>query len=271
MQTITASPPAHTLLIEGPDADGFVRTQFSSDTRALETGHWQFSAWLDPQGRVRALFHLARLDEQRWLLLCRGGDALSLEHELAKYIFRSRVTLRADMTRFIVDDRPEALYQVVMRNDSVVFGCGDHSLQLSVARTASAQWPLKQVRAGWPWLPPGTTGKLLPPSLSLHRLGAVALDKGCYPGQEIVARLHYRGGNKRHLYSVALSHALPDGTLLDAGEGHPGIQLLAVATSTSGSEALAILQDKPDGTPLADPCLTADGVTSITVGERWPA
>ena len=69
---------AETLLIEGPDALAFAHAQFSSNVQSLAIGAWQFSAWLNAQGRVRALFHLARLDEQRLLLLLRGGEAAAL-------------------------------------------------------------------------------------------------------------------------------------------------------------------------------------------------
>ena len=269
----TTIPPlsAQTLLIEGPDADGFVHTQFSSDTKALTAGHWQFSAWLDAQGRVRALFHLARLTDQRWMLLLRGGDAQSLERELRKYVFRSRVMFQSDATRFIVDDQPAALYLATRRDDAIVLGCGDHSIRLSATDVASDRWRLKQIRAGWPWLPPATMGKFLPPSLSLYRLEAVALDKGCYPGQEIVARLHYRGGNKRHLFSVELSQEVLDGTVLQTAERSSPLQLLAVARTASGAEALAVIQEEPALEVTTGLKLTADDGTAITIHARWPS
>jgi folate-binding Fe-S cluster repair protein YgfZ len=80
--------PAETLLIEGPDAIAFAQAQFSSKVSSLATGHWQFSAWLDPQGRVRALFHLARLADDRLLLLLRGGSAAAVVDALQRFVFR---------------------------------------------------------------------------------------------------------------------------------------------------------------------------------------
>ena len=197
--------------------------------------------------------------------------AQSLERELKKYVFRSRVMLQVDATCFIVDDQPSPLYRVTRWDGTIVIGCGDHSMRLSTTNTGSDQWRLKQIRAGWPWLPPTTIGKFLPPSLSLHRLEAVALDKGCYPGQEIVARLHYRGGNKRHLYSVELSQATPDGTALRIVEGRTDVQLLSVALTASGAEALAVLQDEPPIETTTDVPLTADDGTSVALRTRWPS
>ncbi len=87
--------PAETLLLEGPDAGAFAHAQFSSKVDGLAVGRWQFSAWLDAKGRVRALFHLARLEPQRYLLLLRGGDAAAMVEALQRFVFRSRVRLTA--------------------------------------------------------------------------------------------------------------------------------------------------------------------------------
>ncbi len=84
---------AETLLIEGPDAMTFAHAQFSSSVKSLSAGHWQFSAWLDPQGRVRALFHLARLGDERLLLLLRGGNAADMVASLQRFVLRAKLTL----------------------------------------------------------------------------------------------------------------------------------------------------------------------------------
>ncbi|NUR22168.1 MAG: folate-binding protein, partial [Frateuria sp.] len=63
--------PAELVSIEGPDAIAFAQSQLSSNLLALADRQWQFSAWLDAQGRVRFLFHLMRLDAQRLRLLLR--------------------------------------------------------------------------------------------------------------------------------------------------------------------------------------------------------
>ena len=67
--------PGHRILaLEGPDAARFAHAQFMSDVAGLADGHWQWSGWLTPKGRVLALFALLRLDAQRlWLLLPDAG------------------------------------------------------------------------------------------------------------------------------------------------------------------------------------------------------
>ena len=62
------------LELTGPDAVAFAQAQFSNDVPSLADGHWQWNAWLSPQGRVRFFFHLLRDDAQHLRLLLRGGD-----------------------------------------------------------------------------------------------------------------------------------------------------------------------------------------------------
>lgn len=234
-------PAAETLAIEGPDALAFAQSQFSNNVAALADGRWQFNAWLDAQGRVRALFHLARLDDQRLLLLLRGGRASTIVEELRRYVFRSRVVLSAHATRPTSRGGAMPMFAVECANNTITLGCGDHGM--CIGGGDDDDWHLPQLREGWPWLPAGSSTTWLPPALSLYRLSAVALDKGCYPGQEIVARLHYRGGHKRHLHRVALSRSVPDGTTLHVA-GNEIAQLLQTAHGDeNGIEALVVLGD----------------------------
>ncbi|HEY8682741.1 MAG TPA: folate-binding protein, partial [Rhodanobacter sp.] len=203
--------PAETLLIEGPDAIAFAHAQFSSKVNSLAIGDWQFSAWLDPQGRVRALFHLARIDADRLLLLLRGGNAAAMAEALRRYVFRSKLTLTALPSRNLASGPAHPMYAILGEADTLAIGCGGHSLQITDESNADEKWHPQQLRDGWPWLPARQLNELLPSALSLQRLQAVAVDKGCYPGQEIVARLHYRGGHKRHLHGVELSQPVMPG------------------------------------------------------------
>lgn len=271
MSDPSRSTTAETLLIEGPDADTFAQGQFATAVTAIETGRWQFSAWLDAQGRVRNLFHLARLAPDRLLLLLRGGSATGMKNELSRFVFRARLSMLADNSRVI--DTAEALpmHAVHQHEESVRLGCGNHSLVLTGNDETDSHWRALQVAAGWPWLPEALLGTCLPPALSLHRLHAVSLEKGCYPGQEIVARLHYRGGNKRRLCRVGLSQSVPSGASLAVGDGDMSIQLLDVVTSDRVTEALALCPS--DFTPASTPLPASHGGHTIAVEwlETWPA
>jgi len=233
---------AETLLIEGADATAFAHAQFSSKVNSLATGQWQFSAWLDPQGRVRELFHLLRLADDRYLLLLRGGSAATMVDALRRFVFRSKLTLAALPPRALATGPALPMHTVSDGVESLSLGCGTHSLRIDDSDHSDSAWVPLQLRAGWPWLPTQVLNELLPAALSLQRLQAVAVDKGCYPGQEIVARLHFRNGHKRHLHSVTLSQAACAGDVLRQGDREVGYVLDAVATDDR-VEALVVLSD----------------------------
>lgn len=262
--------PAETLLIEGPDATAFAHAQFSSKVNLLHIGQWQFSAWLDPQGRVRALFHLARLDEERYLLLLRGGDAAAMVDALQRFVFRSKLNLTALPPRVLATGSAQAMHAISNDNKMISLGCETHSLRIMACGTSDNAWRLAQLQEGWPWLPASTLGKLLPAALSLQRLQAVAVDKGCYPGQEIVARLHFRGGHKRHLHGGTLSQPASAGDTLRMDDREVGC-VIDVVESDGAVEALVVLSD--DVVALAsDGCLsTFDDHSIIRLGTSWPA
>jgi hypothetical protein len=234
---------AEVLSIAGPDAVAFAQAQFTCDAAALPVGRWQFGAWLDAQGRVRALFHLARPADDRLLLLLRGGRAASLAEALRRYVFRSRLSLDALPARRV--GRGPALAPHAFAGDEEAFalGCGDYGMQVSAQAAGDDEGlRLAQIRAGWPWLPDPALDALLPAALALERLGAVAFDKGCYPGQEIVARLHYRGGHKWRLYRVALPRPAEAGAALWS-DGREAGRLLDTVATADGAEALAVIGD----------------------------
>ena len=169
-----SSPPAETLLIEGPDAMAFALAQFSSTVNSLPVGQWQFSAWLDPQGRVRALFHLARIDNERYLLLLRGGVAVDIVDALRRFVFRARLTLTALPVRHLCTDLALPLHTVITDDDTIILGCDTHSMKITHTGLSDDGWRLPQLHSGWPWLPTSALNTLLPAALSLQRLQAVA-------------------------------------------------------------------------------------------------
>ena len=265
---MTTDHSAETLLIEGTDAIAFAQSQFSSNVQTLPVGRWQFSAWLDAQGRVRALFHLARVAEEALLILLRGGDASSFTQSLQRFVFRSKAKLTAHPPRSLGTGPALDTYAALREGDAYIFGCGTHSLVVSDA--SDDAWRMTQIHAGWPWLPENTIGEFPPPAISLERLQAVAFDKGCYPGQEIVARLHYRGGLKRHMHCVVLSRLLPGGTVLHQN-GKGIAQLLDVIAIDEGASALAVIDDDIIKQLNDSTLIAVDENISLRVVESWSA
>ncbi len=261
---------AETLLIEGPDAMSFAHAQFSSSVKSLLAGQWQFSAWLDPQGRVRVLFHLARIGEERYLLLLRGGSAADMVNSLQHYVFRAKLTLSAQPPRQLTTGPALPLHAISDAAESIAFGCDTHSLQVTPTGSVQDDWCLLQLREGWPWLPASTLNKLLPAALSLQRLQAVAIDKGCYPGQEIVARLHFRSAHKWHLHRGTLSQAAEPGLVLHIDDRDVGC-VLEMVVSDLGNEVLLVLKDEVMQQATPDLACAFDGQIKFRHLASWPA
>ena len=261
----TALPTLQQLEITGADAIAFAQAQFCSDVGDLQAGHWQWSAWLSPQGRVRAFFQLLRVGEERLRLVLRGGDVHALRDALTRYVLRSKVLLHVPDDAQVVgfDDRAElaGLVGDVAEGKRIAHsGLGDvvalagtvqrwlllkDHAEATATSDASARWRLADIRAGLPEIGPALVDELLPQWLSLDRLGVVSVRKGCYPGQEIMSRLHYKGGNKRALYRLELrTDVQPQpGTEIRtrSSAARAGIIVLAAPAMAGCVEALASL------------------------------
>lgn len=229
------------IVIEGADARPFAQAQLSGNVHALAPGHWQWNAWLTPQGRVRALMHLVDTGDGNLLAVLRGGDAHAIRAALARYLLRAHATLTVrDFTGRA--DGPAAHGTVTIRDAGMSLGYGARSLRLESASEMPADpgvrsiWRLEDIREGWPTLSAGEP-QFLPPALGLEHLQAVSFDKGCYPGQEIAARLRYRGGHKHRLYHLQGRAPLPEDRVAFPQEIAP---LDVVTTDRGDIHALAV-------------------------------
>ncbi|MGO1071755.1 CAF17-like 4Fe-4S cluster assembly/insertion protein YgfZ [Lysobacter sp. CA199] len=210
-----ALPDHRVIALEGRDAAAFAQAQFMNDVKALADGHWQWSGWLTPKGRVIALFALLRVSDQSIRLLLPDSDAAAMVQSLKRFVFRSKIwiDLREDL---VIEGRygvPEQGKRAKIGGDEAsgleldVGGEGGaRTLRIAPAGPAAetdaqalARWTLDDLRHGLPRLPASQTGQWTPQQLSLERLNAFSVKKGCYPGQEIVARTHFLGKAKRGL------------------------------------------------------------------------
>lgn len=236
---------AHALILEGPDANAFARAQFASDVQALEPGHWQWTAWLDARGRVRAFGHLGRCLDGRILCLLRSGHTHKVCAQLQMFRLRAKLEIHALSTMQLGAGDALPMHHLHSSGDELTLGLGDRSLVLSPQRgVANANladaFLLQDIRSGYAWFDSEQLDALLPATLSLYRLHAVSTSKGCYPGQEIVSRLHHLGGHKQHLVHVEVPLAVSPGDAIVSTEGHRGLLLVRV-----GDQGLASLRDEP--------------------------
>lgn len=285
-------PRPELLELAGADAVSFAQAQFSSDVRALADNHWQWSAWLSPKGRVRAFFQLLRNDRDHLRLLLRGGTASELAEALQRFVFRAKVELSpiedvsavalsgTDEIQAIADHVPTGFALQRANNVTVLVMPGQSPRWLGLVNGSngpamSAQdldrWRLSDIRAGLPEMAPVLHEQLLPTWLGLDRLGAASVSKGCYPGQEIVSRLHFRGGNTRSLYRIGIETARPphpgDAIRMESADGSLAGQIVQAALASGRRfEALASLQDALADQPLR---VESSEPTLINVFERF--
>src|SRR5690242_5179005 len=159
-ETRAVSGAAQCIEIAGADARAFAQAQFSGDLRELQAGRWQWNAWLDAKGSVRALMHLADLGDGRLLALLRGGDAQSLCTDLRRYVLRSKISFEV-LSGWQCRAGPAlGTGAISVQADAIGFGYGDRSAWLKRDAVTEPDvrgeaLRLADIRNGWPVLPPG--------------------------------------------------------------------------------------------------------------------
>ena len=262
--------------ISGPDAIAFAQAQLASDVASLDVGTWQWSAWLNAQGRTRAVFALLRIASDRLLLWLPLGDARATSDALSRFVLRAKakVAVVDGLSVHSLDVR-----ELMPSPFAVALHANGHAIALPgvtprvawigpansdhADANALAAWRVADIDARLPWIDVATRDEFVPQALELDKLGAVRFDKGCYPGQEIAARLHFRGGNKQRLQRVVLSgeaDAAPGLAILGA-TGTVGTVLYAARSTTSRIEALAVIAESA----LDDSSLTTSASHIVTI------
>lgn len=277
--------PAALVTLDGVDATAFAHAQFCTDVAGLDQGQWQWSGWLDAQGRARYFFSLLRVSDSRLIAWLPSGDAAQFSQQLAAFVFRSRVKLDAptgwsllqgDTSRPPAPDRRwlavEDGFQLdvgVVRTRTALLVPG---ISGTVDEAASHAWQRADVADGLPLLATPVSGMFVPQALGFERLGALSHDKGCYPGQEIVARLHFRGGNKRHPYRITVDAdtlPLPGDGIGSANSPSSGTILYAAPGDGHGFTALAVM---PEALVQAGALTTESGAAvAVAMDDLTPA
>ncbi len=241
--------------LRGPDATRFAQAQFMSDVGALAVGNWHWSGWLTPKGRVIALFAALRLaDDCLWLVLPDAQPA-SLAEALSRYVFRSKVkiTVRNDLHVQGAFAAPESAESARIAGDEASrieldMSAEGGARRLSIGMQAGAtddtqmmQWKAFDIAHGLPRLPDEQAGQWTPQQLSLERLHAFSIKKGCYPGQEIVARTHFLGKAKRGLALIESKQPLAVGAQLRAAESDSALGMLVSCASAAADRHLGLV------------------------------
>lgn len=207
--------------IEGPDARSYAQSQFTVSVDSLSRSVWSPLAWCDPKGRVVSVM-MGRASENGVDLVAPAAQADSVREQLQRFTIGRRAEVSASRTVAGAFEPEDDIPALSFDADRGMLAGG----QAPVDREALARWRRLDLCRGLPWLEPDSSGQHLPQWLGLEALGALAYDKGCYPGQEVIARLHYRGSVKYRLTGLkidALTAFAANTRLTDrdgAGVGH---------------------------------------------------
>lgn len=265
----------------GADAQDFLQGQFSNDIRELAQGRFQISAYCNPKGRMLAQFFVIPDGDDFLLLLPRELLAPTLQR-LKMFVMRSQVNLEdvseqricvglANPEQVAIPNLalPDAEYDLatrpgliagklpgpISRNLLVVEAQAAPDLWTTLSAVCqpagAAVWHWLDIQAGLPSIWLQTREEFVPQMLNLELIHGVNFKKGCYPGQEIVARMHYLGKPKRRMYRLRLDgqHSPEPGTDIYAasGDGQSAGKVVLAQSGPQATELLAVLQvDKAD-------------------------
>ncbi|MEL4892043.1 folate-binding protein [Xanthomonas protegens] len=250
----SALPHLQYVALRGPDAAAFAHAQFANDVQALAVGQWQWNAWLTAKGRVIAVFALLRQADDALLMLLPDGGAEDLATALGRFVFRRKLRLTVEDTlhavgRMSLPDQARGAMSAHDEAGVIELDMGGDGLPRTLRLVPAppvdapaadpaltAAWRATDLRLGLARLAPSQREQWTPQQLGLDRLHAFSVKKGCYPGQEIVARTHFLGKAKRaaQLLEVDETVAIDAAVLRD---GQPFGSVVSVA----GSLALAVL------------------------------
>ena len=275
------SPLTHLGVIEfsGEDAKSFLHNQLTSDVNHLEPASAQHSAWCTAKGRMLTSFLLYRSGTTYRALL--AADLLAAtQKRLQMFVLRSKVVISelsggseiigvsgpnavATLTEASLP-APARVLEVAAFADGEVIRVDDTRYLLVVASAAAQTlwprlaasarpvgtpvWQWLDIEAGIPLISEATKEAFIPQMINFDKIGGVSFHKGCYPGQEVVARTQYLGKVKRHLYRIHADTVIAAGSPIFSAHSpepeHPcGTVANAAPSPGGGYDALAVIQE----------------------------
>lgn len=282
------------LHVAGDDARAFLHGQLTNDIEHLAPDRARLAGWCTAKGRLLATALVVPVESGFFLLLPRELVPL-VAKRLRMFVLRAKVTLEDASERWaqfgLFGDAalpalaaqgveiPDQAHAVVRAGDAIVVrvgadrarllapapGPGALIERLGAAEADEARWQLEDIRMGLPQIVAATQDLFVPQMLNLEAIAAVDFKKGCYPGQEVVARAQFRGQVKRRMVRARMPAGAtltpgqdlfsddqpgqPSGTVISAAPGNGGSELLAVIP-TAAVEHQVPIRAAPDGPAL---------------------
>ena len=266
------------LRFDGPDAQSFLQAQLTNNILALDDTRSQYTGYCTPKGRLLASMLMWQHSGAYYMMLPRELCE-PLRKRLSMYILRAKVTaadVSGEHELFGVDGAaaaatvvtlagaaPHATYEAVHANGItaiqlpvnrfLIAAPASEAGRIETALTAAAGsvpetlWATLDIAAGIPVVVAATQEQFIPQTVNFDLIGAVSFDKGCYPGQEIVARTHYLGRVKQRMVRARIhaTEAPVAGDKLyaaDYADQASGMIVSAVNSGVADYDVLAVIQ-----------------------------
>lgn len=231
------------LSVSGADARDFLHAQLTNDIQHLPPERSLLAGWCSAKGRLLATF-LVIPSPQGYLLQLARDLAPAVAKRLSMFVLRSKVKVSDDSdawTQFGVWNADWDASRVTWEGERATVPVGEgRFLRLepasapSLVPTAGEEaWSVQEIRAGRPLITAATQDQFVPQMVNFETLGGIDFRKGCYPGQEIVARAQYRGQVKRRMVRLPA----PEGAQLRPGQEFQG----GIVVDSAGGELLAVM------------------------------
>ena len=265
--TLISLPHLTALELTGEDAQAFLQSQVPSDIRQLNAEKAQISGWCTAKGRLLTTFVIWPVaNGYRLILATDVADAIAKRLKMFVLRLKVQITRLDDPVAGLLNppaalgalNVPKAAWQVRQAEGVTAIRLDGTRVLLTgtqaalAAHTSGLQsgqteaWLRADIAHGFPLVTQATSEHYVPQMVNLDKLGGVSFKKGCYPGQEIVARTHYLGKIKRHLYRVKATQPLAAGAEVRSAvlNGQTCGSLVNAAPNEAGNEwlALAVLQ-----------------------------
>lgn len=226
--------------VSGAEAGAFLHAQLTADVAALAAGDATFACYCSPRGQVLGLLLVGRTADS-FMLAAHGGLMPGMLQRLRLYVLRARVELEL-LPEWVLYGLPDGAVPAEGAMDFRPSGA-DLYYRFGPPGAGSPEgldrWRGQELGRNIVWLAPPTTERFIPQMLGLDGIGAVSFSKGCYPGQEVIARARYLGKVKRKPLCLRLDVALEvtagnqvrlldgeqwlEGTVVDGAVTHTGL------------------------------------------------
>ena len=213
--------------VTGEQGRSFIHGQVTTDISSLEPQQWRWGAHCDPKGKMLATFRTFAVGETLMLMMPRDTLAVDLP-QLQKYAVFSKAELSDVSEQWLllgVAGEQAATWLsnkfgpldselTSINNGVIIHDAGRYIVALEQTAAAAfiaeldetvyaaTAWQEQEILAGYPNISAAHNAQFVPQMCNLQAVNGISFNKGCYMGQETVARMKYRGGNKRALYIV---------------------------------------------------------------------